>query len=874
MRFGALHHRHLHGQWNGCTGRIILFLIGLLLLSGCSPVLTTEQPAHLDWIVLSEDRSIGQTLVARFDGLDGIAFHLRPEEDGQGVIRFYLRRSPESQENLIEASLPLNKVGQSSFYRFSFPPISGSTNQTYYAFLELEGSGAAAVATGPASAYINGALYQDHQPVDAQAAFRLSYNPSRLAAGMARMGLLWIGELGLLLFMFAVPGWAVFSFFDINWDQRGWIEKLALSCGLGLAVYPLLVLWADVAGLRMGPLFAWAPPLLGLAVLGIRYFPKLSLLSPAQLKKNTRDSLKRARSQARNPNIFRDHPHLLPDLALLCVLGLVVITRFWSIRNLAGPMWGDSVQHVVMAQLFIDHGGLYESWQPYAPYSSLTVQYGFALYSALFSWITGQPSLQATLVMGQLINILAISGLVPLAMYLSGGRRWAAVGAALAAGLLSPTPAVYVNWGRYPQLAGLAILPVALWAFLQVGEGINSEEQKFKWSIQGGRILTAGILLSGAILSYYRMAIFYAAFGLVWLFVWAIPRWKKNKRKWLTGILHLAWTAGIAALSLLPWAGRLLGSKLAGFVETGVSSGSQIEAILSDYQVWQQIKEYLPLSLLVFAGIAFLWSLARREWMIIAIPVWFALIIAYPSGQLIGLPAANMIQSFAVMISAYLPAALLAGWLTAEVVSLISLADHHSVTKKFALNYGFSIAPVAALGLLAVGIYGAKELRSIAHPDLYAMLTFPDLRAMEWIRDNTPEDAIFLVEGFRDRPYAAVGSDAGWYIPVLAGRKNSMPPQYAILSEQPETPGYSQAVVSLISTLEAHPIPSNEAREALCTFGITHAFVGQGQGQVGIGATPLFTYADLEASGWFHLLNRQDRTAVFAMNPTVCSANH
>ncbi len=25
------------------------------------------------------------------------------------------------------------------------------------------------------------------------------------------------------------------------------------------------------------------------------------------------------------------------------------------------------------------------------------------------------------------------------------------------------SPAFYVNWGRYPQLAGLAILPVAIW---------------------------------------------------------------------------------------------------------------------------------------------------------------------------------------------------------------------------------------------------------------------------------------------------------------------------------------------------------------------------------------------------------------------------
>jgi hypothetical protein len=112
------------------------------------------------------------------------------------------------------------------------------------------------------------------------------------------------------------------------------------------------------------------------------------------------------------------------------------------------------VQHTVIAQLMVDNGGLFDSWEPYAPYRSLTVHFGFSSFAALLSWFTSMDSVRATLLMGQLISGLAVITLYPLAMRLTNGNRWAALGAVLVAGLLSPMPAYYVNWGRYAQLAG------------------------------------------------------------------------------------------------------------------------------------------------------------------------------------------------------------------------------------------------------------------------------------------------------------------------------------------------------------------------------------------------------------------------------------
>ena len=66
------------------------------------------------------------------------------------------------------------------------------------------------------------------------------------------------------------------------------------------------------------------------------------------------------------------------------------------------------------------------------------------------------------------------------------------------------------------------------------------------------------------------------------------------------------------------------------------------------------------------------------------------------------------------------------------------------------------------------------------------MVTKPDRQAMTWIREHTPAQAKFLVEGFRIYGgRSVVGSDAGWWIPLLADRANTMPPQYALLNETP-----------------------------------------------------------------------------------------
>ena len=95
-----------------------------------------------------------------------------------------------------------------------------------------------------------------------------------------------------------------------------------------------------------------------------------------------------------------------------------------------------------------------------------------------------------------------------------------------------------------------------------------------------------------------------------------------------------------------------------------------------------------------------------------------------------------------------------------------------------------------------------------------------------------------------------------------------MPPQYALLSEQPLDETYPQRLVALVADLESRP-PA--ASDLLCEFGVTHIYLGQRRGLVGAGVRQLYDDQSLAASPEFRLVYEADRVRVYAISPELCS---
>ncbi|HIE56724.1 MAG TPA: hypothetical protein EYP88_00630, partial [Anaerolineales bacterium] len=409
---------------------VLFWLIFLLVIfsAACAPITRPEQDTVVDSLPLEAGQTLGQSFVARFDGLNSVGIYLAPLEPGNGEIQLTLRNKAQGQK-LGRATISIATITAPGFYRFSLPTQANSNQKDYYLTLKIKGAGSVNVGTAPGNTYLNGALYHNGAPDDAhQMAFQLSYHPPRLAMGLLKEGLTWGWYLLVAAFLFVLPGWAILAGTggrgdgvrggeSVEGETRGsdgdtpgnytpdthlvylamrnrWV-KLGLAAGISVAIYPILFLWTDLIGLHLGALYAWIPPLAGAVLLLWKY-----------VKAWHQGALKKLRL----PGIQ------LADAALLFVLGLVILTRFWVIRSLPLPMWGDSYQHTMMAQLLVDNGGLFNSWKPYAELTTFTYHFGFHSLVAIFHWITQLSLPQSTLWVGQILNILAVIVIYPLAM--------------------------------------------------------------------------------------------------------------------------------------------------------------------------------------------------------------------------------------------------------------------------------------------------------------------------------------------------------------------------------------------------------------------------------------------------------------------------
>jgi hypothetical protein len=300
-----------------------------------------------------------------------------------------------------------------------------------------------------------------------------------------------------------------------------------------------------------------------------------------------------------------------------------------------------------------------------------------------------------------------------------------------------------------------------------------------------------------------------------------------------------------------------LGGNLAGAIETGVTDSTSFEQISRQLGVLSAIAEYIPAVVFLLVGIVLLVALLQRNWIVAALPLWYLFVVAYMTGSTIKLPGANMLQAFSIMIAAYIPIGLLLGWGFGQIFLFTQ--------KSKVLFAGTSLLTIL------IAVWFGWQQRALLDLHQHALVLPPDQKAMGWIETQTPSDAQFLVQSF-EYVGTGAGSDGGWWLPLLIQRANMLPPQYAQFNEVSHPPDYTQQVVALIGVLSENLIYAPESITALCDWGITHVYHGQGQGQVGYNVSPLFLPKDLRsAPDLFTQIYHQDRVSIFAINPNTCS---
>lgn len=569
-------------------------------------------------------------------------------------------------------------------------------------------------------------------------------------------------------------------------------ERWPLAISISCALPPLLLLLSSLVGLPWGELTCTV--YLALSALALLW-PRRA---PAAAPERGSDPGERTIF-----GFFRVPARIeWPDKRHLMLIGTTLaaaITRLYAARELPVGMWGDSYQHTVIAQLLVDHGGLFDSWLPYAQLTTFTYHFGFHSNVAWLHWLSGVPVTRGLLIVGQVQSALAAPLVYLLARRLLDDER-AALWAALIAGFVSTMPAYYLNWGRYTQLAGQTVLPAVcvVWMALLARAADPAARRN---TLRLGAL--AVIVTAGLALTHYRVAVFAACFVLAYAAYLLIARVRALRDAARMVGVGLA-TGALLLLVVAPWLIRLRQGallRLGGFF-LSTNIGVEMTNLLptTDELFTLHAKPYLVA--LALAGVALL--ALRRNWRGLVLPAWAALLWLAANPYLVGLTGAGIISNFTVVIANYLVLAPLAGYAIATIWEGIARLPYGA----YLAGWG---APLAAAIVL---LWGIGWQQRIADPQ-FQLFTPADAAAMAWIRRETPENARFFVNSFPafgDTLYA--GSDGGWWLPFMSGRQSDLPPLTYGLEAGPQ-PGYQFAVNDDIAAIERHPLTSPEAADAL-----------------------------------------------------------
>ena len=759
-----------------------VLIAAALLLAGCADAVDVEQYQYgRDAGEIWGPHTVGQTFVshrARLSGVD-VLLATYARENTQPLI-FHLKSSPSSAEDLATIVADPEEIENCVFYRFAFPPLPDSKDRSYFFLLESPTSRPGDAFTAmhcPVDAYPEGRLYIDGQPQEGDLAFRTFYDYT--LGAMARD--VWNGVadnwglIAVAALMFTLPGYALLALLLPRYEFD-LVERLIVSMGLSLAFMPLTTLFYTLAGVRLGGAAVWAM----MAVCGA-----ISFISIA-------GGLVRRGRLAVGLDVIH--------LALFVILALSLVARLLPARGWAVAPGSDSYHHTLIAQLIVERGGLPSSYRPYAPLDSFIYHFGFHSMAAFFHWLSGIGMAKSVLVVGQTLSALNLLSAFFFAERLLRSRA-AGLISALVVGLLSVFPAYYSNWGRFPQLTGLAILPIAL--ALTV-EGLERRGSSARY------LAAASIALAGLFLSHYRVLVFYLSFVAVYLlFATYVNR---NSAREVSRVWLRLLAIGFLALALTwPWLQNLLNHlDSTSLLQTLYKPSKEIFSI---ERLEGAVSFYSNYPLLALSILGAVWGLARRERLMIVLCLWVVVLLAISNPCWANLPGAGLVDFVTVLMSLFFPASVAIGFLAAPFERAMPQAR-------------------LLIGALAVilAFWGLGRMLTIVDPrSVYVKEA--DQAAMEWIRENVPQEAKFLVPSvIYDRKLSfVIGLDAGYWMPLLAGRDTTAPPMI-YLAERPARKGLAAEAVSLS---EASSAPdAKEALRVLRKEGVTHVYIGKRGGNI------------------------------------------
>jgi len=776
---------------------------------------------------LTTTTSIAQSLTITHDRFETFDFRAaQPQLVYSGKVKLRLLQGGASGKPLNVELIPSG--GRVVFGIPDLPPAG-----QYY--LELTGVAADLSAFGvvysPQDNYSGGQLYVDGQPHEGDLSFHATYRYN-LWQGLADAAGILIANLWVLicaLLLYILPGRALLALLPrgtLNFAQR-----IIAAPFLTLAALPLLLLWLKPTGLLLGGWQMWVILIVSAAVI--------------------------VWDERRRGRVGDGWRAVLGWWAYVLLAGymvLAIVARLLSAKPLVAGSGIDGYHHTLITQLIMERGQLPSDYLPYAPLSSFTYHYGFHALGAALGWLSGLDSVTLMLLTGQVLSAIIAAALFVFVEYIWHSRVMA-LAAAFIVGFLAIFPIFYVNWSRYTQLAGLAVLPVAILLLV-----IALRQPRLHW----GSIALAVISGAGLLLVHYRIWITYATLvalyamarvaGDAWQYVRArrvrtpsrppplgeeistLPSPREGLRAGArqtaplpslpplgagvegtinpaptsshsslltphSSLLRLpAWIASILVtgtlmlLAVLPWLLNLRANFITRIVNntnTDVTAGFFDLDTLIGRQPLNYFSSYTLLALAAAGLLLMLWRFNGWGWLLTA---WVGLHVLLSNPYWLRLPFAGLVDNVTLVQSSFVLVAIFAGYAVAQIIALAGRLLRLDSEKP--PPDAVALLKAARIGLAIITIAGALAATppQLGLLDAKPYVLAQDRAAQAWIAANVPSNSLFLVSdfGFEWAPRLAQGSDAGLWIPLLARPASNAPPAHTPGSTAPPQPAYNE----------------------------------------------------------------------------------
>ncbi len=662
-------------------------------------------------------------------------------------------------------------------------------------------------------------------------------------------------QIAMLLGLYLAPGLALLRLLWPADQPFLLLGRLGLALGVSTALPPLLLLLFKLLRLPWGASTTWLYLLLSLVI----------AIGPRRIRILSLEAL--VTTMGRAARTLRQWKPGSAGVALIGISIATLLVRLYTVHDLPAGLSDNSYQHTLMAQLLVDNHGLFSSWEPYAPLTTFTYHFGFHANAAFVHWVTGFDLARSVLLSGQIINAILAPLMCTLVIAL-GGQAWAGVWATLITGFVGLLPAFAVAWGRYTSLTGMVVLVAVVVCWIALAERSLALERPVDgqpWLRSAARrawrlLLLAALMLTAMLLTHYLVSIFAALFVAAYLLGLVLER-----SCWCSIAVLAVLSTLVCVLALVltaPWLLNLLNGFLVRNATAFVDGSVGASRIAERAFLGPIVPLYGRSTVLAAALLGLCIAAWRREWRMALPGLWSILLLFCVVPQVVGLPGAGLIDQITAFSALCLTLPPLAGYALAHAGSAIAARRPR-------------LASVLAgmLILVAIGTGAYRQSRLIESTG-EQVVTWADMTAMEWVRANTPANARFLANSTPGYGGALVlGTDAGWWIPLLAGRATNLPPM-TYGSELSATPDFARSVNRLSATLRDRPLtdlrptlvdPTQPAAfQALRDAGISYIYSGAISAS-GARATDRIDTARLRGDARFRLVYDQGGVEIFQL---------